>query len=212
MKKQSSEDKMTFELPKLPYDYTALEPYMDVRTVEIHHDKHHAAYTAKLNTALEKFPLFQSKKIEDLLKDLAKIPEEIRTPVRNNGGGFFHHNLWWEQLKVNPNQKPVGKSAIAMLSTFGDLEAFKAKMTSAAMNQFGSGWAWLSRKADGSLTVHSTPNQDSPISDGLFPLLTIDVWEHAYYLKFQNKRDEFIANFWNLVNWDVVEKRFNLFG
>jgi superoxide dismutase, Fe-Mn family len=203
-----TEDPMTFELPKLPYDYTALEPYMDARTVEIHHDKHHATYTAKLNAALEKYPQFGSRKIEEILGDLSALPEEIRTSVRNHGGGYLHHNLWWEQLKVNPNQKPMGKSADAILSSFGDFESFKSKMSGAAMNQFGSGWAWLSKKIDGSLIVHSTPNQDSPISDGLTPLLTIDVWEHAYYLKFQNKRDEFVANFWNLVNWEMVEKRF----
>lgn len=202
---------MTYELPKLPFDYTALEPFMDAKTVEIHHDKHHAAYTAKLNAALEKYPQLGVQKIEDLLKDLTKIPEEIRTAVRNHGGGYYHHNLWWEQLKVNPNQKPVGKSAEAINSAFGDFEAFKIKMIAAAMNQFGSGWAWLSRKSDGSLLIHSTPNQDSPVSAGLYPLLTIDVWEHAYYLKYMNKRDEFVANFWNLVKWDEVERRFNLF-
>lgn len=202
---------MTYELPKLSFDYTALEPYMDAKTVEIHHDKHHATYTNKLNAALEKYPQLASQKIEELLRDLTKIPEEIRTAVRNNGGGYYHHNLWWDQLKVNPNQKPVGKSADAINSSFGDFESFKAKMTTAAMNQFGSGWAWLSKKSDGSLFIHSTPNQDSPVSEGLFPLLTIDVWEHAYYLKYQNRRDEFIANFWNLVNWDEVERRYNLF-
>ena len=130
---------MTYELPKLPYDYTALEPYMDAKTVEIHHDKHHATYTAKLNAALEKYPQLGEQKIEDLLADLSKVPEEIRNAVRNHGGGYFHHNLWWQQLKVNPEQKPVGKSGEAILATFGDLEAFKAKMTTAALNQFSRG-------------------------------------------------------------------------
>jgi len=199
---------MTFELPKLPYDYTALEPYMDARTVEIHHDKHHAVYTAKLNTALEKYPQFYSKKIEEILRDLSQIPEEIRTAVKNHGGGYYHHNLWWSQLSVNPGKKPGGKVAEAINTAYGDFESFKVKMTTAAMNQFGSGWAWLSKKTDGSLVIHSTPNQDSPISEGLYPLLTIDVWEHAYYLKFQNRRDEFVANFWNLVKWEEVENRF----
>lgn len=200
---------MTYELPKLPYDYSALEPYMDAKTVEIHHDKHHATYTAKLNAALEKFPQLGNQKIEELLSDLSKVPEEIRSAVRNHGGGYFHHNLWWEQLKVGPGKQAVGKSADAILAAFGDFEAFKAKMTAAALNQFGSGWAWLSRKKDGELIIHATPNQDSPVSEGLYPLLTIDVWEHAYYLKYMNKRDEFVANFWNLVNWDEVERRFS---
>ena len=199
---------MAFELPKLPYDYTALEPYMDAKTVEIHHDKHHAAYTAKLNAALEKYPQFYSKKIEEILRDLLKIPEEIRTAVKNHGGGYYHHNLWWSQLSVNPGKKPGGKIVEAINTAYGDFESFKAKMTTAAMNQFGSGWAWLSKKTDGSLVIHSTPNQDSPISEGLYPLLTIDVWEHAYYLKFQNRRDEFITNFWNLVQWEEIENRF----
>jgi Fe-Mn family superoxide dismutase len=200
---------MTFELPKLPFAYTALEPYMDAKTVEIHHDKHHAAYTAKLNVALEKYPQFSSKKIEEILRDLSQIPEEIRNAVKNNGGGYYHHNLWWSQLSVNPGKKPGGKVAEAINSAYGDFESFKAKITVVAMNQFGSGWAWLSKKADGSLVIHSTPNQDSPISEGLYPLLTIDVWEHAYYLKFQNRRDEFVSNFWNLVKWEEVENRFS---
>jgi Fe-Mn family superoxide dismutase len=208
IKNKFPEVMMTYELPKLSYDYTALEPFMDAKTVEIHHDKHHAAYTAKLNAALDKYPLLGGKMIEDLLRDLNQIPDEIRTAVRNNGGGYYHHNLWWAQLKVNPGQKPIGKSGEAILSAFGDFETFKSKMTSAALNQFGSGWAWLSKKKDSSLLIHSTPNQDSPISEGLFPLLTIDVWEHAYYLKYQNKRDEFVTNFWNMVNWEEVEKRF----
>jgi Fe-Mn family superoxide dismutase len=199
---------MTFELPKLPYDYAALEPYMDAKTVEIHHDKHHAGYTNKLNAALEKYPSISSQKIEEILRNLSQIPEEIRTAVKNNGGGYYHHNLWWSQLHVNPGKKPEGKIGDAINSTFGDFETFKTKMATAALNQFGSGWAWLSKKADDSLIIHATPNQDSPISEGLYPLLTIDVWEHAYYLKYQNKRDEFVTNFWNLVNWDEVENRY----
>jgi superoxide dismutase, Fe-Mn family len=199
---------MTFELPKLPFAYAALEPYMDAKTVEIHHDKHHAAYTNKLNAALEKYPQISSQKIEEILRNLSQIPEEIRTAVKNHGGGYFHHNLWWAQLHVNPGMKPGGKVGDAINSTFGDIETFKTKMATAALNQFGSGWAWLSKKTDGSLLIHATSNQDSPISEGLYPLLTIDVWEHAYYLKFQNRRDEFVTNFWNLVNWDEVENRF----
>ena len=199
---------MPFELPKLPYDNTALEPYMDAKTVEIHHDKHHATYTNKLNSALEKYPHLFSISIEDVLKDLNKVPEDVRTAVRNHGGGYFHHNLWWQQLILNPGGKPSGKLFDAIQNAFGDFATFQTKLTSAALNHFGSGWAWLSRKSDGSLEIHTTPNQDSPISIGYYPLLTIDVWEHAYYLKYQNRRDEFVNNFWNLVNWEEVEKRF----
>jgi Fe-Mn family superoxide dismutase len=200
---------MVFELPKLPFDYTALEPYMDAKTIEIHHDKHHATYTAKLNAAFEKFPQFYSKNIEAILRDLSIIPEEIRSAVKNHGGGYYHHNLWWSQLSMNPGKKPDGNIGSAINTAYGDFESFKAKMTSTAMNQFGSGWTWLSKKNDGSLVIHSTPNQDSPISEGLYPLLTIDVWEHAYYLKYQNRRDEFVANFWNLIKWEEAENRFN---
>ncbi len=199
---------MTFELPKLPYDYTALEPYMDAKTVEIHHDKHHATYTNKLNNALEKYPDFYNMPIEDILKNLNKISEDVRTAVRNHGGGYYHHNLWWQQLTINPEGKPSGQLISAIQVAFGDFETFKAKMTSASLNLFGSGWAWLSWKTDGKLEIHTTSNQDSPVSIGLYPLLTIDVWEHAYYLKYQNRRDEFVNNFWNLINWAEVEKRF----
>jgi len=199
---------MLFELPKLPYDYTALEPFMDSKTVEIHHGKHHAAYTNKLNAAMEKYPLPSDTTIEEILKDLSKIPEEIRTAVRNNGGGYYHHNLWWNQLTPNSGKMPSGKILEAILSTYGDFPSFQSEMNNAAMNQFGSGWAWLSKKSDNTLIIHATPNQDSPISIDLFPLLTIDVWEHAYYLKFQNRRDEFVNNFWNMVNWDEINLRY----
>jgi len=199
---------MPFELPKLPYDYTALEPFMDSKTVEIHHDKHHAAYTNKLNAALEKYPLPAQTTIEEVLQDLSKIPEEIRTAVRNHGGGYYHHNIWWAQLTPNANPSPSGKIAEAIQSAFGDFTTFQAQMNTAALNQFGSGWAWLSKKPDNTLIVYATPNQDSPISVGLYPLLTIDVWEHAYYLKYQNRRDEFVTNFWNMVNWHEVEIRY----
>jgi len=199
---------MPFELPKLPYDYNALEPYMDAKTVEIHHDKHHAAYTNKFNAALEKYPQYFEQTIEDILSHLSEIPEDIRTAVRNHGGGYYHHNLWWEQLTLNPEGKPTGQLEKVINDTFGDYEVLRNQMTTTAMNQFGSGWAWLSCKKDGGLVVHATPNQDSPLSEDLTPLLTIDVWEHAYYLKYMNKRDEFVQNFWNLINWSVVEKRF----
>jgi superoxide dismutase, Fe-Mn family len=199
---------MPYILPKLPFDYSALEPYMDAKTVEIHHDKHHATYTNKLNSALEKYPEYYDQPIEIILKDLNKIPEDARNAVRNHGGGYFHHTFWWDQLKVNPDGKPIGHIASAIIQTFGNYETFKEKMSAAALGVFGSGWAWLSKNLDGALHIHTTPNQDSPLSIGFIPLLTIDVWEHAYYLKYQNKRDDFVANFWNIVNWDVVENRF----
>lgn len=198
---------MPFLLPDLPFDYSALEPYMDTKTVEIHHDKHHAAYTNKLNAALEKYPGFYDLSIEEILKDLNQIPEDARTAVRNHGGGYFHHNFWWAQLKSNPNGKPAGSLALELDKAFGSFDTFKEKMTAAALAVFGSGWAWLSLNTEGKLIIHGTPNQDSPLSNGFHPLLTIDVWEHAYYLKYQNKRDEFVSNFWNLVNWDVVSAR-----
>jgi Fe-Mn family superoxide dismutase len=200
---------MPFELPKLPFDYNSLEPFMDAKTVEIHHDKHHAAYTNKLNAALEKYPRFFDQTIENILCDLTQIPEEIRNAVRNNGGGFYHHNLWWAQLALDPGGKPTGKIANAIKTTFSDFETFQSKLNTAALNHFGSGWAWLCKKSDGTLVINSTPNQDSPLSAGLTPLLTIDVWEHAFYLKYQNRRDEYVNNFWNLVNWDEIEKRFS---
>lgn len=199
---------MSFILPELPYAYDALEPYMDAQTTEIHHDKHHAAYTANLNTALEKYPEYFEKSIEAILADLNAIPEEIRTAVRNNGGGFYHHNLWWTELAPNAGGEPVGTLADAIKKDFGDFSALKEQMTVSAMGRFGSGWAWLSKRNDKKLIIQSTPNQDSPLSQGLFPLLGIDVWEHAYYLKYQNRRKDFVDAFWNVVNWDEVERRF----
>lgn len=200
---------MPFVLPKLPYDYSALEPFMDAKTVEIHHDKHHATYTNKLNAALEKYPTIFELSIENILKDLQQIPEDARNAVRNHGGGYYHHNFWWEQLSINPEGRPEGALAKEIESTFGTYEVFKEKMNTAALGVFGSGWAWLSLNEAGKLVIHTTPNQDSPLSAGFRPLLTIDVWEHAYYLKYQNKRDEFVSNFWNIVNWQVVSKRMN---
>ena len=199
---------MPFKLPELPYDYNALEPYMDALTVEIHHDKHHAAYTNKLNDALQKYPQFFEKNIIDILKDLNQIPEDARTAVRNHGGGYYHHNLWWEQLAPSKGVEPAGALASAITSAFDSFGNFKEKMNAAAMGVFGSGWAWLCKDAAGKLVIAGTPNQDSPVSQGLLPLLTIDVWEHAYYLKFQNRRNEFVAGFWDMVNWDKVAERF----
>jgi len=199
---------MSFILPELPYAYDALEPYMDALTTEIHHDKHHAGYTKNLNAALEKYPEFYEKTIESILADLNTVPEEIRTAVRNNGGGYYHHNLWWVELGPNAGGEPSGRLAEAIKKEFGDFASFKEKVSTAAMTRFGSGWAWLSKRSDNTLIIHSTPNQDSPLSQGLIPLLGIDVWEHAYYLKYQNRRNEFVAAFWNVVKWDEVERRF----
>lgn len=198
---------MPFILPDLPYDYSALEPYMDSKTVEIHHDKHHATYTNKLNAALEKYPDFYELPIEQVLSDLQRVPEDARNAVRNHGGGYFHHNFWWEQLRLNPEGKPLESLAAQIDTTFGSFDLFKEKMTACALGVFGSGWAWLSLDQEEKLIIHATPNQDSPLSSGFRPLLTIDVWEHAYYLKYQNKRDEFVNNFWNIVDWEVVSER-----
>ncbi len=199
---------MSFILPELPYAYDALEPHMDAQTMQIHHDKHHAAYTTNLNAALEKYPEFFEKSIETILSDLNAIPEEIRTAVRNNGGGFYHHNLWWTELAPNAGGEPIGTLAEAIKKDFGKFATFKEQMGAAAMGRFGSGWAWLSMRSDKTLIIHSTPNQDSPLSQGLLPLLGIDVWVHAYYLKYQNRRKDFVDAFWNVVNWGEVERRF----
>lgn len=199
---------MAFELPQLPYAYNALEPSIDALTVEIHYSRHHATYLKNLNAALEKYPQLSSLSIEAILKDLNQIPEDIRTAVRNNGGGFFNHNLYWAIMGPNGGGEPKGKLAQAIQATFGSLAAMKQEVEKAGLARFGSGWAWLSLKADGGLIVHSTPNQDTPLAEGLLPILGVDVWEHAYYLKYQNKRNEYLANWWNIVNWDEVEKRF----
>jgi superoxide dismutase, Fe-Mn family len=199
---------MTFTLPALPYSYDALEPFMDAKTVEIHHDKHHAAYTAKLNAALEKYPEFFKMDIITILSDLSKIPEDIRGAVRNNGGGYFHHNLWWEQMGPKKGGSPSGKLADAIMKKFGTFDAFKKEISDVSVGIFGSGWGWLCKDSMGDLVILTTPNQDSPVSKALMPVLAIDVWEHAYYLKYQNRRPEFVENFWNLVDWEKVAARF----
>ncbi len=199
---------MSFILPELPYAYEALEPYLDKQTMEIHHQKHHATYTNNLNTALQKYPEFLTKTIEEILTNLNAIPEEIRVAVQNNGGGYYHHNLWWAELSPNAALEPHGKVAEAIQKEFGSFSSLKEQMTAAALNRFGSGWAWLSKRSNRTLLIHSTPNQDSPLSQGLIPLLGIDVWEHAYYLKYQNRRKDFVDAFWNVINWDEVEQRF----
>lgn len=198
---------MTFELPPLKFKFDALEPTIDAQTVEIHYTKHHATYLKNLNAALEKHPESSGKTLEKLLADLDKVPEDIRTAVRNNGGGVFNHNIYWEAMGPGGG-KPAGKLAAEIDKTFGSFDALKAEMEKAGLGRFGSGYAWLSKKADGTLVVHSTANQDCPLTEGLTPLLTIDVWEHAYYLKYQNRRADYLAAFWNVVDWSVVERRF----
>lgn len=194
---------MAFELPPLPYAYDALEPHIDSRTMHLHHDKHHAGYTNNLNAALEKHPELQNKSIEALLGDLNSIPEDIRTTVRNNGGGYANHSLFWNIMSPDGGGEPSGELANAINSAFGSFEAFKEKFSTAAKTQFGSGWAWLTVK-DGRLGVESTPNQDTPLMGGVTPILGIDVWEHAYYLNYQNRRADYIDAWWNVVNWDAV--------
>jgi Fe-Mn family superoxide dismutase len=199
---------MAFELPKLPYAYNGLEPVIDAMTVEIHYSKHHATYTKNLNTALEKHPKFFDWKIEEILMKLDQIPEDVRLAVKNNGGGYYNHIQYWESLTSVGQKEPSGKLADAIQKTFGGLATFKEQMEKAGLGRFGSGYAWLSKKKDHSLVVHSTANQDSPMSDGMMPIITIDVWEHAYYLKYQNRRAEYLSNIWQIIDWVKAEKRF----
>ena len=198
---------MAHQLAPLPYPNDALEPYIDARTMEIHHDKHHAAYLNNLNKAIEGSE-WENMPVEQLLANLDRVHENIRTTVRNNGGGFVNHNLFWQVMGPNAGGAPTGELAVAIDRAFGSFAAFQEKFSTAAATRFGSGWAWLVQKRDGSLDVYSTPNQDSPLMTGDKPLLGLDVWEHAYYLKYQNRRPEYIANFWNLVNWPAVAERF----
>jgi Fe-Mn family superoxide dismutase len=199
---------MAFELPKLPYAYNGLESVIDAMTVEIHYSKHHATYTKNLNTALEKYPKFFDWKIEEILMKLDQIPEDVRVAVKNNGGGYYNHIQYWESLAPVGQKEPSGKLADNIQKTFGGLAPFKEQMEKAGMVRFGSGYAWLSKKKDNSLVIHSTANQDSPISDGMMPIITIDVWEHAYYLKYQNRRAEYLSNIWQIIDWVKAEKRF----
>ena len=195
---------MAFELPALPYAYNALEPYIDARTMEIHHSKHHAGYTNNLNKALENHPELANKSIEELLGNLDAVPESIRTAVRNNGGGYANHALFWTIMSPNGGGEPTGELATAINNAFGSFANFKEQFSKAAATRFGSGWAWLYVDKDGNLAVTSTPNQDTPLMDGNTPILGLDVWEHAYYLNYQNRRGDYIANWWNVVNWDQV--------
>jgi len=199
---------MAFELPPLPYDYSALEPHIDTQTMQIHHDKHHAAYVNNLNTALEGQSSLQGQSIEDILRNINDVPESIRTAVRNNGGGHANHTLFWEIMGPNGGGEPTGALANAIQKAFGDFHSFKAKVIDAGTKRFGSGWSWLVTDSSGNLQVISTANQDSPLMDGQIPLLGVDVWEHAYYLKYQNRRPDYLNAWWNTVNWEAVAKRF----
>jgi len=198
---------MAFELPKLAYAYDALEPHIDARTMEIHHTKHHNAYITNLNGAVDKTPELAGKSVEDLLSNLNSVPESVRGIVRNHGGGTLNHNLFWEIMAPNAGGSPKGDLAKAIDSSFGSFDTFKDEFTKAANTRFGSGWAWLVKNGNG-LAVVSTANQDNPLSDGQTPILGIDVWEHAYYLNYQNRRPDYVTAWWNVVNWDAVSAKF----
>ncbi len=199
---------MAFEVPDLPYAYDALEPHIDEATMHLHHDKHHQAYVTNLNAALDKHPELAGKSPEELIKDLSAIPEDIKAAVRNNGGGHVNHTMFWEIMGPNGGGEPTGPLLDAINSAFGSVDALKTAVNDAGVKRFGSGWTWLVKSADGSLAVVSTAKQDNTMSDGHTPLLGNDVWEHAYYLKYNNRRPEYLAAWWNTVNWDAVSKRF----
>ena len=201
---------MTFTLPDLPYDFSALEPNIDTRTMAVHHDMHHGGYVNKLNKALEGYDELQDKSALELIANLDDVPEKIRTAVRNNGGGHVNHSMFWPSMSPDGGGEPKGKMAEAINTAFGSFESFKEQFTQAAMTRFGSGWAWLCVDADGGLVITSTPNQDNPINDGLVPILGLDVWEHAYYLKYENRRAEYIASWWNVVSWIEVYSNLTL--
>jgi len=200
---------MAFTLPALPYAFDALEPHIDAKTMEIHHDKHHQAYITNVNKALESAPELASKSVEELLaNNCAIVPDAIKTVVRNNGGGHYNHSMFWTILGAKAGGAPVGNLAQAITGAFGGFDAFKEKFNAAATSRFGSGWAWLV-KSGSAIEIISTANQDSPLMEGKFPVIGLDVWEHAYYLKYQNRRPEYIGAWWNVVNWAEAEKRFN---
>lgn len=195
-----------FKLPDLPYDYGALEPHIDAKTMEIHHGKHHQTYVDKLNAAIEGTQ-FADKSIEEILQNLDSVPADKRTAVQNNGGGHYNHSLFWQWMSPDAGGEPTGELSELINGAFGDLAAFKQKFTDAGTGRFGSGWVWLIKNADNKLEITSTPNQDTPLMQGIEPLLGLDVWEHAYYLKYQNKRPDYIEAWWNVVNWKEVEKK-----
>jgi len=198
---------VAYELPPLPYDYAALEPYIDEATMKLHHDKHHQAYVTNLNGAIEKHPELGKHSPEELIKDLAAIPDDIKPVVRNNGGGHVNHSMFWQIMKPNGGGEPTGEIAAQIKADFGDFETFKKTFNETTAKQFGSGWGFIIF-VGGKLQIVTKPNQDNPISDGHYPILGNDVWEHAYYLKYQNKRPDYLAAWWNTVNWDEVNKRF----
>ena len=204
---------MTYTLPDLPYAYDALEPHIDVETMQIHHDKHHNTYVTNLNAAVEKYPELAEKSVEELISSIGTVPEAISTAVRNNGGGHSNHTFFWESLAPEAGGEPVGELKVAIDEKFGSFDAFKDEFKAAALGRFGSGWAWLCKKEDGSAAVCSTPNQDNPLMpvsecQGT-PVLGLDVWEHAYYLHYQNRRPDYVTAFFDVINWDKVEERFN---
>ncbi|MGN6812326.1 MAG: superoxide dismutase [Thermomicrobiales bacterium] len=199
---------MAYELPALPYAFDALEPNIDARTMEIHHDRHHQTYVTNLNNALQGHDNLASQSVEDLLRNINQVPENIRTAVRNNGGGHANHSLFWQIMSPNGGGAPTGAIADAINQSFGSYDNFKAELSKAAAGRFGSGWAWLVKDGSGKVSVMSTANQDSPLMDGQTPLLGVDVWEHAYYLKYQNKRPDYVTAWFNTINWDEVNKRY----
>jgi len=199
---------MAFTLPPLPYDFAALEPHIDAKTMEIHHGKHHQTYVNNLNAAIEKAPELANKSLDDLMRNVNKVPEAVRTAVRNNGGGHWNHSMFWQIMGPDAGGEPGGNLGNAIRSTFGDFAKLREQFSAAATGRFGSGWAWLVNNG-GKLSITSTPNQDNPLMEGQKPILGLDVWEHAYYLKYQNKRPDYIQAWWNVVNWKEVEKRFS---
>ena len=203
---------MAHELPKLPYAYDALEPHIDKETMTLHHDKHHAAYVSNLNAAIEKHPELGAKSAADLIRDLSAVPDDIRGAVRNNGGGHVNHSMFWDLMQPGGGGPPSGRIGDAIASTFGDFESFKKLFNETGVKQFGSGWVWLVRTAGGKLEIASTPNQDNPMSSGGWPIFGNDVWEHAYYLKYQNRRADYLAAWWNVIAWDAVNKRLDEAG
>jgi Fe-Mn family superoxide dismutase len=198
---------MAFTLPPLGYDYAALEPHIDARTMEIHHTKHHQAYVTNLNAAVEKTPELKDKSLEWLLQNLPSVPESVRSAVRNNGGGHWNHSFFWQIIGPNGGGEPSGKVADAIKSSFGDFSKLKEQLNASGLARFGSGWAWVVADKGGKLSIESTPNQDTPVSDKKTPILGVDVWEHAYYLKYQNRRADYLAAWWNVINWGEVAKR-----
>ena len=198
---------MAFTLPPLPYDFAALEPHIDAKTMEIHHGKHHQTYVNNLNAAIEKAPELASKSLDDLMRNVSKLPEAVRTPIRNNGGGHWNHSMFWQIMAPKAGGEPGGALGAAIKSAFGDFAKFREQFSAAGVGRFGSGWAWLINSG-GKLSITSTPNQDNPLMEGKKAIMGLDVWEHAYYLKYQNRRPDYIAAFWSVVNWDEVARRY----